>query len=682
MVSNKLHKAPNRLGTNAPPTMALSDSRILLPTLQILVLLLHFSSILIPLASSLSFNLSGNSLNKPNLCYQADAFFDGEEIQLTKNQGDSSTSSLQWSVGRVTYPEPVAFYDDASVIDFSTCFLFRMGNFSSTGASADGLAFFLSPYPSEIPKNSSGGTLGLFSTFGANKTRNSTLVAIEFDSHKNVEFNDSSNNHVGIDVHTIFSVAHVDLQASFRQQFFNACVCYNASTKNLSVSLRNTSDATRYWSVSHVVDLREVLPDKGVIGFSAATGIDTESHRITSWSFSSTDLGQTNLSHSSFNKSLASAIGAGFVACGFGFVYAFRYRRCKKGSTATEQVEMAIDSLIDDAFQRSGGPRRFPYSVLVSATKNFTEEGKLGEGGFGGVYKGVLHGSNLEVAVKRISRGSKQGAKEYISEVTIISRLRHRNLVQLVGYCHEKNDLLLVYEYMPNKSLDYHLYHKENLLAWPERYKIALGLASALLYLHEEWEQCVVHRDVKPSNVMLDAEFNAKLGDFGLAKLVDHDSESATTVLAGTRGYMAPEYALTGKACKESDVYSFGVVILEIVCGRKPIAIKHGEMDLVNWVRKLYGKGIHLNATDENLKMQFDELQMECLLIVGLWCTHLDYELRPSIRQAINVLKFDAPLPTLSPNMSLPVILRSPLVDISDLYSSHPSIPNSIKLES
>nr|XP_010927450.1 L-type lectin-domain containing receptor kinase IX.1-like [Elaeis guineensis] len=659
--------------------MALSDSRILVPTVQILVLLFHFSSILTALASPCSFNFSGNSLDTQNLRYEGDASFDGTGIELTKNEGDSSTSSFQRNVGRVTYRDRVRFYDDASVIDFSTCFLFRMGSFSGNNANADGLAFFLSSYPSEIPKNSYGGTLGLFSTFGANKTRNNTVVAIEFDSHKNVEYHDSSDNHVGIDVHTIYSVAHVDLQASFREQEFHACVCYNATTKNLSVSLRNTSDATRHWSISHVVDLREVLQDIGVIGFSAATGGETESHHILSWNFSSTGLCQT--SHSSY-KALASAIGAGVVACGLVFVCVFRYRQCKKRSTATEQVERVIDSLIDDAFQRSGGPRRIPSSVLVSATKNFTEEGKLGEGGFGGVFKGVLHGSNLEVAVKRISRGSKQGTKEYLSEVTIISRLRHRNLVQLVGYCHEKNDLLLVYEYMPNKSLDYHLYHKENLLAWPERYKIALGLASALLYLHEEWEQCVVHRDVKPSNVMLDSEFNAKLGDFGLAKLVDHDSDSTTsTVLAGTWGYMAPEYTFTGKAYKESDVYSFGVVILEIACGKKPIALNYVEMDLVKWVWELYEKRMHLSAADERLKMEFDELQMECLLIVGLWCTHLDYELRPSIRQAINVLKFDAPLPTLSTDTSPVSFLRSPPVEISDIYTSHSSIPNSIKSE-
>ncbi|XP_008793992.2 L-type lectin-domain containing receptor kinase IX.1-like [Phoenix dactylifera] len=659
--------------------MALSDSRFLLPSLQILVpLLFQFLSILIPLASPLSFNFSGNRLATPNLRYQADAFFDGTVIQLTKNQADSSPSSLQRSVGRVTYPEPVLFYDDAAVINFSSCFSFRMGDFNSS-ASADGLAFFLSPYPSEIPENSYGGTLGLFSTFGANKTRNNTVVAVEFDSFKNVEYNDSSSNHVGIDVHTIFSVAHADLNASIRQQVFDACVGYDGGAKNLSVFLRDTLDSSRHWSTSYVVDLREVLPDKGSIGFSAATGNKIESHRILYWNFSSTDLDiHTNSSRKKY-EALASVVGAGVVAFGFASVCFCTHRACKKGSTGKEQVEMAvaIDSLINKAFERSAGSRRFPYGVLASATRDFAEEGKLGEGGFGGVYMGVLQGSGLQVAVKRISRGSKQGTKEYISEVTIISRLRHRNLVQLVGYCHEKGDLLLVYEYMPNKSLDYHLYHKEKLLAWPTRYNIALGLASALLYLHEEWEQCVVHRDVKPSNVMLDSEFNAKLGDFGLARLVDHDCDPATTVLAGTRGYMAPEYAFTGKACKESDVYSFGVVILEIACGRKPIAVKYGEVNLVEWVWELYGKGMHLNAADERFKMKFDKLQMECLLIVGLWCTQLDYELRPSIRQAINVLKFDAPLPILSPNMPLPVFLRPPPVDISNLCST----PNSIKSE-
>ena len=145
-----------------------------------------------------------------------------------------------------------------------------------------------------------------------------------------------------------------------------------------------------------------------------------------------------------------------------------------------------------------------------------------------------------------------------MSEVKIIGRLRHRNLVQLIGWCHEQHELLLVYEYMPNGSLDSHLFGKKTTLTWPIRYKIAQGLASALLYLHEEWEQCVVHRDIKSSNIMLDSNFNAKLGDFGLARLVDHDLGSQTTVLAGTMGYLAPECVITGKASKDLIVIVLG----------------------------------------------------------------------------------------------------------------------------
>jgi serine/threonine protein kinase len=144
-------------------------------------------------------------------------------------------------------------------------------------------------------------------------------------------------------------------------------------------------------------------------------------------------------------------------------------------------------------------------------------------------------------------------------------------LVQLIGWCHEREELLRVYEFMPNRSLDIHLFTGESLLIWAMRYKVAKGLASALLYLHEEWEQCVVHRDIKSSNIMLDSNFNAKLRDFGLARLVDHLKGSQTVVLAGTIGYMAPECVTTGNASKESDVYSFEIVALEIACGRKPI---------------------------------------------------------------------------------------------------------------
>ncbi|XP_026390015.1 L-type lectin-domain containing receptor kinase IX.1-like [Papaver somniferum] len=302
------------------------------------------------------------------------------------------------------------------------------------------------------------------------------------------------------------------------------------------------------------------------------------------------------------------------------------------------------------------GPRRFSYSELVDATNNFDEGGKLGEGGFGAVYKGVL--SSMYVAVKRISAGSQQGKKEYQSEIRIISQLRHRNLVQLIGWCHEKNELLLVYKFLPNRSLDKHLFQGEKVLSWEHRYKIALGLSSALLYLHEEWEQHVdvLHRDIKSSNIMLDWNFNAKLGDFGLARLVDHDLGPRTTVLAGTMGYMAPESLITYKPSKQSDIYSFGVVALEIACGRKPVVSVGAS--LVMWVWELYENGKIIEAADERLNMNFNKQEMERLLVLGLWCTLLDPSTRPSTRQVMNSLNFGSPLPNLPPKFPImPVCL-------------------------
>ena len=245
----------------------------------------------------------------------------------------------------------------------------------------------------------------------------------------------------------------------------------------------------------------------------------------------------------------------------------------------------------------------------------------------------------------------------------IISRLRHRNLVQLIGWCHEKGEFLPVYEYMLNGSLDTHLFGGKTMLTWGVRYKVALGLAFSLLFLHEEWEQCVVHRDIKSSNVMLDANFNAKLGDFGLARLVDHGLGSQTTVLAGTMGYLTPECVTTGKASKKSNVYSFGVISLEIVRGRKPVEprAEPSKVRLVEYVWELYGKSQLLDAVDKGLNMEYDEKQMECLMIVGLWCCHPDPTIRPSIRQVINVLNSEAPLPNLPSKFPMPMYFAPPM---------------------
>ncbi|CAN6334921.1 unnamed protein product [Urochloa humidicola] len=334
------------------------------------------------------------------------------------------------------------------------------------------------------------------------------------------------------------------------------------------------------------------------------------------------------------------------------------WRRRRKAMLPDEAKEM------DDEFKQGTGPKQFRYGELAMATDNFSDKQKLGEGGFGSVYRGFLKEMDLHVAIKRVSKSSKQGKKEYASEVRIISQLRHRNLVQLIGWCHSGGELLLVYELMPNGSLDTHLY-SDMVLPWPLRYEIVLGIGSALLYLHQDWEQCVLHRDIKPSNVMLDAAFTAKLGDFGLARLVDHGRRShSTMVIAGTMGYMDPECMVTCRADVESDVYSFGVVLLEIACGRRPAVLLREEDDdyvhLVSWVWNSYGGGSVLDAADARLDSEFDAREMETVMVVGLWCAHPERSLRPSIRQAVNVLRREAPLPSLPSRMPAATFLSLP----------------------
>ncbi|KAJ1689777.1 hypothetical protein LUZ63_013932 [Rhynchospora breviuscula] len=341
----------------------------------------------------------------------------------------------------------------------------------------------------------------------------------------------------------------------------------------------------------------------------------------------------------------------------------------KRSIKKNREIEMISDAAMDDEFEKGRGPKRFQYNELAAATNDFAENKKLGEGGFGSVYRGILVGEGTLVAIKRVSKASKQGKKEYISEVKIISQLRHRNLVQLIGWCHDLDELLLVYELMHNGSLDSHLYHKESVLAWPLRHQIALGLGSALLYLHSGCQKCVVHRDIKPSNVMLDSSFNAKLGDFGLARLINHNS-AAQTIPAGTMGYIAPECVITGQASTESDVYSFGVVLLEIACGRRPVVIQEDENNvvLVKWAWDLYGNNSILHAIDSRLIGKFEVDEAERLLVVGLWCAHPDFTLRPSIRQAVSVLQFEAPLPDLP--LKMPVLMYANPVDPGKFLSS------------
>ncbi|XP_075659923.1 L-type lectin-domain containing receptor kinase IX.1-like [Castanea sativa] len=648
-----------------------------------------FFLLLLPNAMSISFNFPSFNTDNSKLTLQGDAYTNPYGLQLTK---DTLDGSIGRSVGRALYHERVHLWDNSTgklnVTDFTTDFSFIVKALNMYAGAGDGLAFFITPFNSSIPNNSEGGYLGLFSRETAiNGTRNQ-IVAVEIDTFKNSW--DPSDSllyaHVGFDINSIVSNKSETLPPSMN--------ITNGSTTNVRVSYDSTSQILSAFltyateppiNLSSIVDLT-ILPEWVSVGFSATTGSSIELHTILSWSFNSTleagnvstqptntggGFNQTketgdqtnNTGNGSTKKKLALiiclAVSSGVVSCGIGLLWFICWRKRAGGNTE----DSGDDGNMDDEFEKGTGPRRFTYRELLNATNNFAERGKLGEGGFGGVYKGLFSESNVEVAVKRVSKGSKQGKKEYKSEVKIISHLGHRNLVQLIGWCHEQRELLLVYEYMPNGSLDSHLFGAKIMLKWPVRYNIAQGLTSAILYLHEEWEQCVVHRDIKSSNIMLDSNFNAKLGDFGLARLVDHELGLQTTVLAGTMGYLAPECFTTGTASKESDVYSFGVVCLEIACGRKPVdpRAEPSKVRLVEWVWDLYGNGQLLEAVDKRLGMEFDEGQIKSLMVVGLWCCHPDPTSRPSIRQVMHVLKFEASLPNLPSKLPVPMYVGPPM---------------------
>ncbi|KAI6694988.1 hypothetical protein NL676_022698, partial [Syzygium grande] len=585
-------------------------------------------------------------------------------------------------VGRATYNTKVQLWDSGSgkLSDFTTQFQFIIyPNINFSDHYGAGFAFFVAPVGFQIPVNSAGGFLGLFNNTNSDSSQNQ-IIHVEFDTLVNPEW-DPAYEHVGINKNSIASAVTTPWNVTYHSgDNINARIDYNASTMNLSVSwsFETTPNPQENTSLWYQIDLRTVLPEWVVIGFSAAGELYAGRQSLNSWDFKSSLAVEEPTSGNPKRVGLIlgltiplSVTVASSAAIALGIIW----RRKRK--TTEKLGKTAMLTSINDDFERRAGPRRFSYQELASATNNYSNDRKLGEGGFGSVYRGYLLNLNMMIAVKRISRGSKQGKREFVTEVRVISSLRHRNLVQLIGWCHEGHEFLLVYEYMPNRSLDFHLFGKKGPLSWSLRYTISIGVASAIFYLHEEWEQCVVHRDIKSSNVMLDSNFNVKLGDFGLARMMDHEFGPHTTGLAGTLGYLAPEYVSTGQASKESDVYSFGVVALEIATGKKARDPKNQKSDLslVAWVWDLFGDGRLLEAVDERMGLDFDEKQVDCLMMVGLWCAHPDWKLRPSIWQAIQVLKFEADVPNLPMKMPVPIYC----VPTTSVSSSEPVLTSIVE---
>ncbi|KAL2321772.1 hypothetical protein Fmac_026151 [Flemingia macrophylla] len=623
------------------------------PAATVVAILLHLSLLVTPSVSAVEFALNSFA-GVSNLTLIKDARVDVSVIRMTND-------SNQYSYGRAFYPVKIPMKNSSNssrISSFSTSFVFSILPQIATSPGF-GLAFVLCNTTAP-PGALASQYFGLFT----NATSPSVfpLIAVEFDTGQNPEFNDIDDNHIGIDLNNIESADSTP--AGY----------YNASGAFVPLRMR-TGQNIRAWIEFDGEDLRfnvTVAPvgvprpsrptlsyrDAAIanyvssdmyVGFSASKTNWIEAQRVLAWSFSDSgaarELNTTNLpvfEAESSSSSLSNGAIAGIVIGCWTFVVIivsvlYLWWRKKRGREE-EDEEM-------EDWELEYWPHRYSYEELSSATGEFGREKLLGSGGFGRVYRGILS-NKTEVAVKCVNHDSKQGLREFMAEISSMGRLQHKNLVQMRGWCRKGNELMLVYDFMPNGSLNKWVFDRpENLLGWEKRHRILVDVAEGLNYLHHGWDQVVIHRDVKSSNILLDSDMRGKLGDFGLAKLYAHGEVPNTTRVVGTLGYLAPELATVASPTSASDVYSFGVVLLEVACGRRPIetSVAEEEVVLIDWVRELYAKGCAREAADARIRGEYDEGDMEMVLKLGLACCHPDPQRRPTMKEVVALLLGEDP---------------------------------------
>ncbi|KAL2519550.1 Protein NSP-INTERACTING KINASE 3 [Abeliophyllum distichum] len=341
-----------------------------------------------------------------------------------------------------------------------------------------------------------------------------------------------------------------------------------------------------------------------------------------------------------FAVAFGSSFGAALVVIVvIGLLVWWRYRR-------NQQIFFDVNDQYDPEVCL-GHLRRYTFKELRAATDHFSSKNILGKGGFGIVYKGCLNDGTV-VAVKRLKDYNAVGGEiQFQTEVETISLAVHRNLLRLWGFCSTENERLLVYPYMPNGSVASRLkahVHGRPVLDWSRRRRIALGTARGLVYLHEQCDPKIIHRDVKAANILLDEDFEAVVGDFGLAKLLDHRDTHVTTAVRGTVGHIAPEYLSTGQSSEKTDVFGFGILLLELITGQKAVDFGRGINQkgvMLDWVKKLHKDGKLNLMVDRDLKNNFDKVELEEIVQVALLCTHFNPMLRPKMSEVLRMLEGD-----------------------------------------
>ncbi|KAL3698957.1 hypothetical protein R1sor_016979 [Riccia sorocarpa] len=488
-------------------------------------------------------------------------------------------------------------------------------------------------------------------------------LAVEFDTSLNPENGDRDDNHVGLDLKGVPSVvvrkaSEVEVTLSGGKMVYT-WISYDSESTNLNVRISHNNNTPSEPFLQRQVNLTDIFPRNSetqppyvYIGFTASNTNLSTSYSVYDWVFELSEAAPPlpPKKHTFLIAAIAGGVVALLTLVGSLFLLLL-WRKLRSASAKLGSKSMDLEGVSDNL--------RFSYKQLSAATQQFREESRLGQGGFGFVYRGVLPSTGAPVAVKKLNHDSKQGLKEFVAEVTIINQLRHRNIVRLLGWCCDRDKFLLVCELMPNGSLDKALFSEAPgcLLSWKQRYEIIRGAAEALHYLHEGWRQQIIHRDFKSSNIMLDGDFNAMLGDFGLARMIGRHENPATTVVAGTYGYIAPEAHTLGKFTEKTDVYAFGAVALEVACGRHALKFQlpEDEVVLVDWVWNKLEEDDLLSVVDPKLESDFDADQVQVLLLVGLLCSHPNPDERPTMRQVVEVLSGHVEVP--------PVPLCKPVIE-------------------
>nr|BAD95423.1 receptor like protein kinase [Arabidopsis thaliana] len=593
------------------------------------------------------------------------------------------TNASEHQMGHAFHKKPIEF-SSSGPLSFSThfvCALVPKPGFEG----GHGIVFVLSP-SMDFTHAESTRYLGIFNA-STNGSSSYHVLAVELDTIWNPDFKDIDHNHVGIDVNSPISVAiasasyYSDMKGSNESinllsgNPIQVWVDYEGTLLNVSVAPLEVQKPTRPL-LSHPINLTELFPNRSSLfaGFSAATGTAISDQYILWWSFS-IDRGSLQrldisklpeVPHPRAPHKKVSTLIILLPVCLAILVLAvlagLYFRRRRKYSEVSETWEKEFDA------------HRFSYRSLFKATKGFSKDEFLGKGGFGEVYRGNLP-QGREIAVKRVSHNGDEGVKQFVAEVVSMRCLKHRNLVPLFGYCRRKRELLLVSEYMPNGSLDEHLFDDQKpVLSWSQRLVVVKGIASALWYLHTGADQVVLHRDVKASNIVLEAEFHGRLGDFGMARFHEHGGNAATTAAVGTVGYMAPELITMG-ASTGTDVYAFGVFMLEVTCGRRPVEpqLQVEKRHMIKWVCECWKKDSLLDATDPRLGGKFVAEEVEMVMKLGLLCSNIVPESRPTMEQVVLYLNKNLPLPDFSP-YTLGIGTFAPvLVDASSLVVSSAS---------